>query len=67
MTMQRVKRNCTTSGGKHWSGNRISSSTNKITKRKRFTGAQSTTETLLDENWGVRIAIFGIFLLNVFK
>jgi hypothetical protein len=67
MTMQRVKRNCTTSGGKHWCGNKISSSTNKITKRKRFTGAQSTTETLLDENWGVRIAIFRIFLLNVFK
>jgi hypothetical protein len=57
--MHRVKRNCTTSDGQ----NRCR---NKITRRKRSAVAQPPTDTLLDEEWGVKIAIFRIFFMQVF-
>jgi len=59
ITMHRVKRNCTTSDGQ----NRCR---NKITRRKRSAVAQPPTDTLLDEEWGVKIAIFRIFFMQVF-
>jgi hypothetical protein len=57
--MHRVKRNCTASDGQ----NRCR---NKITRRKRSAVAPSPTDTLLDEEGGVRIAIFRISFMQVF-
>ncbi len=62
--IQRVKRNCTTSGVKYRCRNSINNSMNKITRRKG--SAHSTTEPLFDEEWGVRIAIFTIFIMKLF-
>ncbi len=65
ITIQRVKRNCTTSGVKYRCRNRINNSTNKMKRGKESFIAHSTTETLLDEEWGVRIEIFRIFSIKV--
>ncbi len=61
ITLQRVKRNCTTGNAKYPCRSRINNSINKVTTRKRSVVAQSTTEILIDEEWGVRIGIFRIF------
>lgn len=58
--MHRVKHNCTTSDGQ----NRCR---NKITRRKRSAAVSSTTDTLWDEEEGVRSAVFRILFMKVFK
>ncbi len=63
ITLQQVKRKYPSIRGKYQYPDEINNSASKIRKRKRSSVTTPATETLNDENWGVRIKIFLIFMM----